>query len=312
MILRNPCYSKIISQSIDTVFRNVYKIINLAIVHKTSISNIVHIYKRVHGRLKNHAMQSIYIFRFLKSKRETMILYLFLLATSTITTLAMEHVQLTTIPLLQTIEPSQFANQNSVTKNLFLSIIASDIAVMKASLRAGANINAQDRDGYTPLMHAAAKNCIDIVCVLLQSGASKTINAKNYVGNTALIYAAEKNHINIVILLLYYQADPNIQNNDGYTALMHTAENGHIYIAKLLLYAGADNTIAIQNKHNNTALAIAAQNGYTAIVKLLFKFFPSAADLPFIINTTNKENNSELASLLSNCLAAFIESQKIE
>jgi ankyrin repeat protein len=61
------------------------------------------------------------------------------------------------------------------------------------------DINIQDNDRYTPLMHASYLNKIEIVKLLLSY---KDINIQNKWGRTALIYASRNNNIKIVKLLL--------------------------------------------------------------------------------------------------------------
>jgi hypothetical protein len=48
----------------------------------------------------------------------------------------------------------------------------------------GANINAQDDDGYTPLIVACYKGLADIAQLLIEKGAD--VNAKDHEGLTAL------------------------------------------------------------------------------------------------------------------------------
>ena len=58
----------------------------------------------------------------------------------------------------------------------------------KALLGAGADINKQDNDGYTPLMYAAWCGKIEVVRELLKRGAKKEM--KNNGGKTAYDYAS--------------------------------------------------------------------------------------------------------------------------
>lgn len=62
-----------------------------------------------------------------------------------------------------------------------------------------ANLNIQDKGGYTALMYAAAKGNIEIVEILLKNGADK--NLKTAKENTALYFAEKNNFSNIVKLL---------------------------------------------------------------------------------------------------------------
>ncbi|MEM3364659.1 MAG: ankyrin repeat domain-containing protein [Candidatus Micrarchaeia archaeon] len=74
--------------------------------------------------------------------------------------------------------------------------------VVKAVL-AGANINAQDEDGNTPLMHAASNLREDIARFLLENGAD--INIKNKYNNTALKIAKGFCSRKVIALIKMYK-----------------------------------------------------------------------------------------------------------
>ena len=91
-------------------------------------------------------------------------------------------------------------------------------------MRAGADVNAKDNDGWTALLAAAANSNPDIVSVLLKAGAD--VDEKDERGWTALMTAAATNTgPEIVSVLLRAGADPNAEGEDGRTALMMTEEN---------------------------------------------------------------------------------------
>lgn len=68
--------------------------------------------------------------------------------------------------------------------------------------------------------------------LLLESGAD--IEAKNHVGQTPLHNALSSSRFKIVKLLLEYGADKNIPDNDGRTALDLALRNKHSVVAGLL------------------------------------------------------------------------------
>ena len=82
-------------------------------------------------------------------------------------------------------------------------------------LAKGADPNASDLLGTTPLMIASAKGYLDIVILLLQFGANVDAIDKN--DNTSLMYAVS--HPNIVKILLQNGATVSWENNKGETAL---------------------------------------------------------------------------------------------
>lgn len=77
----------------------------------------------------------------------------------------------------------------------------------------GADINAPDAYGYTPLMNAAMMGRIKIVRALIDSGAD--IQKKGQFGYTALHAAAQNGHLDVVQLLVKYGASVNCKNDDG-------------------------------------------------------------------------------------------------
>ena len=108
----------------------------------------------------------------------------------------------------------------------------------------------------TPLMYAVEKKRLEIVNLLLQSGAN--INSRSLNHTTALMYAVAvlktgvKEDLEIVKLLLEQGANVNAKNKSGGTALMHASFYGHSNIVRLLLAYGAD--VNASDKDGETAL----------------------------------------------------------
>jgi ankyrin repeat protein len=67
---------------------------------------------------------------------------------------------------------------------LNVASIAGDLDVVKAVLGKGADVNAKDHDGSTPLIYAAELGHLDLLKVLLANGAD--VNARRNDGSTAL------------------------------------------------------------------------------------------------------------------------------
>lgn len=85
--------------------------------------------------------------------------------------------------------------------------------VFKALMEKGAEINAQDADGQTPLIVAAATNQEELTSALLDLGADP--NLKNAEGEVPAVHAIANNHPNISKILLERGANPEIRNKDG-------------------------------------------------------------------------------------------------
>jgi murein DD-endopeptidase MepM/ murein hydrolase activator NlpD len=102
--------------------------------------------------------------------------------------------------------------------NLFNLVKTDDVASVQAAISSGANVNAQDQYGQTPLMYAASSSTNpDILDALLKAGA--TLNAQTSTGWTALMYAArDTKNLETALLLMNAGADPSLKNSDGQSA----------------------------------------------------------------------------------------------
>ena len=135
----------------------------------------------------------------------------------------------------------------------------------------GANKNAQDSLGTTPLMYASTEGHATVVEILLHSGASA--NTICHRGSSALHRAAAEGHSKIVQQLLS-QKDVALNalhtSVNHWSALMLAASRGHLGTVKLLL----DRPDLQVNQETSyprgwTALTLAAVYGETQIVKVL-------------------------------------------
>lgn len=147
----------------------------------------------------------------------------------------------------------------------------SDLAeIIDVLLKHGLDINAQDKDGMTPLLYALDKEDTELASLLIDRGAD--IHLASNVGRNALMYACAK-HSQMIPLLLENKAEVNKVDFWGNTAL-------HILVKwieygvdsagiKLLLDAGVP--INATNMDGKTALHHALQNERIKIdsIKLL-------------------------------------------
>jgi ankyrin repeat protein len=183
--------------------------------------------------------------------------------------------------------------------SFFAAAQARDLLAINAFLDGGINPNAQDADGRTVLISAAAHGDLSIVNVLLSRGVD--INVKDRRGYTALSHAVEAMYEDVVdallthpdldanakglnarpVLLAYvwrdnpgrvekllaHGADVNAQDGDGDTALHGAAQTGNVEIMKRLLEKGAN--LNVKNKEGGTPLMWAAVYGHQDAVQLL-------------------------------------------
>lgn len=164
------------------------------------------------------------------------------------------------IPLLLLVQIG-CAPQLVAEGDLFQAVRSNDRSLVKALLKSGEAVNAQDEDGNTPLFMACLYSDADIVKLLLDAGAD--INATNAVGATPLMRAATRPEQ--AALLLAAGADVKARSGLGNTALILAArQRGNLTTVQRLLDAGADVNAA--NVFGATPLmaAVAAEDLETA------------------------------------------------
>lgn len=113
----------------------------------------------------------------------------------------------------------------------------------------GADRDAEDSWGRTPLIYAARMGNTDAVKLLISAGTD--VNRKNFEGASPLSKAALYGHLDCIKLLLEAGADVCACDCDGYTALMWAAGGVNIECMRMLIEAGAD--IDMKNKGGETA-----------------------------------------------------------
>ncbi len=156
--------------------------------------------------------------------------------------------------------------RNSLLDKAFLDLCKSGTAVeIRDAINAGANVNAKDNDGVTPLMRAAIENSSVVVKMLLNAGAN--VNAENKWGQTPLFLAAKKNSPEVLRTLLEAGANVDTKNNNGWTPLMTAAMFNSTEMVKMLLDAGA--SVNVKDKWGQTPLMLAAWKNSPRTVNML-------------------------------------------
>jgi hypothetical protein len=104
----------------------------------------------------------------------------------------------------------------------------------KLFLAKGANVNAPNAHGETPLFKAIFNEHVRLLIIqlLLEHGAS--VNAANVNGDTALHYAVRLGREDLVQVLLAFGADLNIQGTQRQTPIDIAEENGDVLLHKYL------------------------------------------------------------------------------
>ena len=113
-----------------------------------------------------------------------------------------------------------------------------NIEEMKSLIQKGADVNSKDKDGgYTLLILAIGYDYADIVTMLIKAGAD--VDAQDNKGNTPIIWAIRIGRADIVTMLIDAGADLNTKYKDGNTALSLADLKGHTDIVKILTTADA-------------------------------------------------------------------------
>ena len=135
-----------------------------------------------------------------------------------------------------------------------------------AMIAAGADVNAAQPDGTTPLQWAVYRVDRELVAALLKRGARP--GAVNKYGASPLAEAVRVANVEMVAMLLEVGADANVANGDGQTALMLAARTGNVAVGKLLVEHGADVNRREQYR-NQSAVMWAAAEGHAEMVAFL-------------------------------------------
>jgi cytohesin len=130
----------------------------------------------------------------------------------------------------------------------------------------GANVNARDRSGATPLHIAALKGSLAVAEVLVSRGAD--VNARDGDGLTPLHDAALSGHADVAALLLDHGADRDARDrSSGATPLYEAAAWGRGTVVELLIERGAD--VNAKNQTGSTPFQAATSNGYADVARVL-------------------------------------------
>lgn len=152
-----------------------------------------------------------------------------------------------------------------IDKQLFQAVSERKVQKINEALQNGADINAVDEGGKTPLMNAINNSFVNM---------------------------------NVVDALCTRKTNLNAQDNDGYTALMYAACNGISAAIQKLLELGADADIT--NKQGYTAHSLAQKEGFYWVCNYLEAFEQTktlAATITNAVKSTLKERDEIISQL---------------
>jgi uncharacterized protein len=163
------------------------------------------------------------------------------------------------------------ARDNLGRTPLMVATYRRDIAVAKALTELGANVNALDHQSYDALTIAAVQNDAEMLDVLIEAGGNTRAITSPY-GGTALIAAAHLGNVEAVKALIHARAPLDHVNRLGMTALIEAIVLGdggerHQAVVAALVAAGADVNLA--NNLGTRPYALAMDKGFTDIARIL-------------------------------------------
>jgi ankyrin repeat protein len=141
-------------------------------------------------------------------------------------------------------------------------------SVVELLINAGADVNHESPDGFTPVLLAIKNHNSDAIALLAQAGAS--MNATNGNNSTPLYAAVEQNKRELIEMIILYGGDVNQQDNCGRTPLHHAVIENKLGALTTLMQHNA--STALPDACGMTPLDYARiNNNHKAIKRLLMK-----------------------------------------
>ncbi|WP_264336995.1 ankyrin repeat domain-containing protein [Wolbachia endosymbiont (group B) of Chorthippus brunneus] len=155
----------------------------------------------------------------------------------------------------------KYLKQAQLNEQLLAAVKDSDFNEVQGLVNRGANVNAKDKDGKTPLHYASQSiYSLDIVRYLISKGAD--IDVKNKDGKTPLDLAVQGNETSVVEFLKQTQLDLDKQ-------LLTAVQDCNISKAEVLVSRGAN--INTKNDDGYTSLHLAVLKNFRSGIDYLIK-----------------------------------------
>jgi len=160
------------------------------------------------------------------------------------------------------------------------------LEVLRLLLRAGADLELEDKDGDQAVHHAAFGDEPGVMEVI--AGAGADLNARNIRRHTALHIAVNKGHVGVVKILLGLGCHPSLQDSEGDTPLHDAISKKRDDMLALLLDHNAD--IMLTNNNGFNALHHAALRGNPSAMRVLLSKLPR----PWIVDEKKDDGYTAL------------------
>lgn len=139
---------------------------------------------------------------------------------------------------------------------------AGGIENVRILIQEGAALDLQTNDGSTPLHYAATQGHVEEIRVLVEAGA--TVDMQDFYGNTPIHLAGFRGHPGIVSILLD-NGSRNLRDRYGRNSLHQAVLARKKDVVHVLVRNGV--SLEGRDRHGQTALSIAARKGYLDLIE---------------------------------------------
>ena len=138
---------------------------------------------------------------------------------------------------------------------------------VKRLLKDGAEVDEEDKDGFTALDVAILHSHLGVARVLCKKIDIDPFGIANH--DPSLYWAAHAGRVNVVKELIEKRADIEVKDDHGWTPLHCASRNGHLDVVKCLVANKAD--VNAKDHDGDTPLHWASRNGHLNVVQFLFE-----------------------------------------
>ena len=152
---------------------------------------------------------------------------------------------------------------------LLLAVLSTRIDVVRVLLRSGAEVNKANKEGVTPLIAAAGNGNVEIVSMLFEYGANvRIVNLKRESAlHPAVRGVARHGHTDVVRILLARGAEVDQQDVYQQTPLIVAAAYGNAEVVSILIENNA--RLPLSDWSGQSALHTAVSHGHSEVVRIL-------------------------------------------
>ncbi|RKK90395.1 hypothetical protein BFJ68_g16461 [Fusarium oxysporum] len=173
------------------------------------------------------------------------------------------------------------------------------MASVQRLVKAGARVDSKDEIGGTPISYALCSGHENVARHLMKGA---QVDSVDKISRELLISATKKGHESIVKRLLENGTITEAVDSTGRTSLSYAAEGGHVAVARLLLDKRADVNM-IEQEGGRTPLAHAIDNGSEDIIELLLNR-GAKVDYSFTLPVSNLVLTSHVESIINGLLSS--------